>query len=222
MLAPSPARCGFLVRLALGAIVSAALSTAASAETYVGTGAPLPDGAADGTPGVFSNTVNVPDSFTVGTAEVQLTNIFHPYLGDLIATLTGPDGSSSTMFHRIGLPDQHADFGDSSNLGGTYTITDTAAVPLAAAARLVGNEDIAPGPYRSSAADELDTPTVFSLPFVGDNSMGDWTLMISDNGNLDTGIIGGWSLILTPVIPEPSALALMGIGGLLLVRRRRA
>jgi hypothetical protein len=49
---------------------------------------------------------------------------------------------------------------------------------------------------------------------------GAWTLTIGDGAALDTGSLGGWSLIVKPV-PTPGAAALLGLAGVAGLRRRR-
>ncbi|MFO0973858.1 MAG: PEP-CTERM sorting domain-containing protein [Phycisphaerae bacterium] len=48
-------------------------------------------------------------------------------------------------------------------------------------------------------------------------SNGTWTLNISDGASLDTGSITGWRLML---LPEPTTMSLLGLGALLIRRKR--
>jgi subtilisin-like proprotein convertase family protein len=63
---------------------------------------PIPDGI--GNPGLgtpLSSNVNVPQDFVVEHVEVYL-DIDHPFRGDLVAAITSPDGTSSTLlFSRV-------------------------------------------------------------------------------------------------------------------------
>ncbi len=64
------------------------------------------------------------------------------------------------------------------------------------------------GPYGSSL-----------LTAFGAGVNGDWNLYVLDDTGADTGsIAGGWQI---EVVPAPSAMALMGLGGLVATRRRR-
>ena len=60
----------------------------------------------------------------------------------------------------------------------------------------------------------------FAATFAGTNAVGDWTLYIGDSAGADVGDCGGWNLNLTT--PEPATLGLLGLGSLVLLRRRRA
>lgn len=204
-------------------VIVLSFSAISSAAVYTGgAGGAIPDAPADNVPGTpLSTSIVVADSFPVGTVSVELTDLFHAYVGDIIATLQSPSGDTMELFHRMGLPEVNPTYGDSSVFGGTYTLSDAGTITLAAAALAVGEDETVPsGTYRTS--DSSDVPTVLSLPFLGDNSAGTWTLSMTDNGHLDTGVLGGWALELT-AIPEPGALGLMAGAtmALLAARRRR-
>lgn len=144
---------------------------------------------------------------------VTLTmNMTHTWVGDLRATLTSPDNETHTLFYDIGDTGSPAGNGDSSNLSGAYTFTDTAATTLWTAS-LAGNTtyNIPAANYRTTninanTATSMDTTFGYpGLPLsellfrkipeksVADESAeltnGTWTLQISDNAGGDTGAI---------------------------------
>ncbi len=68
-----------------------------------------------------SSTVNVPDALTVSSLSVE-TVIPHLAKGDLVVTLTGPDGTSALLHNRTG--------GTTDNVTTTFSIATTAAQAL--------------------------------------------------------------------------------------------
>lgn len=185
----------------LGMVV--AFAGTASAADYFGAGFAIPDSDPTGA----SSSIVIGDSFSITDLNVTL-DINHSWVGDLIITLS--NGSTSVeLINRPGVPELGS-VGYSWNLAGVYTFDDGAATSF---------ESIGNGPG-----------TAFNLPsgsyapenalaaFNGLDSAGTWTLTISDNAFLDTGTLNSWSLT---VVPAPSAVALLGLGGLVAGRRRR-
>ena len=56
--------------------------------------------------------------------------------------------------------------------------------------------------------------------FAGDDIRGTWMLTVKDWGVNDTGSLSGWSLDVS-LVPSPGSLALLGLAGLVGIRRRR-
>jgi hypothetical protein len=181
------------------------LAVPALATDYTGPGGVIVDNQ------TVTSPITVPDSFTITGISVAVNALTHTWCGDLIATLT--NGSTSVdLINRIGRIGGSG-FGDSSNFGGSYSFFDTAAGDMWAVAASGDTSFVIPGaPYKPTTVDGA----LSSLnSFVGANSLGTWTLSISDNAGGDTGSFSGWTLTL---IPEPASLALLGLG--VLLRRR--
>lgn len=79
--------------------------------------AAIPDNNATGT----TSTINVADSLTVSSIAVS-TVITHPFKGDLVATLIGPDGTSAILHNRTG--------GSADNVTTTFAIVTAPAAAL--------------------------------------------------------------------------------------------
>ncbi len=92
---------------------------------------PLPDLAT-----VFS-TLDVPTAATITDIEISL-DIVHSHAGDLVVTVTSPDGTTVPLMYRVGL------FQD---LGGQYTFSDGASQTLQDGVVL---DSIIPGAYRAT------------------------------------------------------------------------
>ena len=127
-------------------------------------------------------------------------DLSHSYAGDMLFSLTGPDGDVYDFLTGAG---GGADFGDGSEfLTGleTYTFVEVGA-PIDL------TSPIAPG--------------TFGAPAWGDGSpAGDWTLTLRDRYNGDDGAVGSIVIDYT-AIPEPSTSLLGGLAALALLRRRR-
>jgi MYXO-CTERM domain-containing protein len=203
----------------LGLLAAAGM---ASASVYNGTGFAVPDN----TPAGATGTVTVGgDTTNIGSVSVMIdwgqghsNTVGHTWVGDVIATLTSPGGTTFALFSRSGWAG--SGFGDSSALQSQYTFTDTAAVPFWQGMYTVTGGVVNAGSYRTSAA-LTGAVTSLNTAFGSQNSNGIWTLTLSDNASGDSGGIIGWSLNVTPA-PAPGAFALLGLGGLAAARRRRA
>lgn len=203
--------------LAFG-IASAGLTSAVSAASYDSglllTSIP--------NPGTLITGIDVTDSVTVGNVSVTLS-IDHTWVGDLIIKLEAPDGTVEDLICRPGSPNCGDTFGNSDNLSalaGTYTFADSGATVLNDAAVLNGY--LLGGVFTAST--ENDVPVSLATAFGGVNSSGQWLLTIQDVVGDDSGVLGSWTLDITPV-PIPAAIWLFGSGVLGLVgiaRRKKA
>jgi subtilisin-like proprotein convertase family protein len=132
---------------------------------------------------------------------VSLTNFTHTWMGDIIMTLTHVDTGTS-----VTLMNQEVTSGNSTDLRGDYLIADGAA-----AWPTTGGTTIAPaGTYGTDGS---------LAAFVGEDLAGTWVINVSDRAGQDLGSISAFGLNVT--VPTPGALALLGMGGLLVSRRRR-
>lgn len=199
------------------AVAASALPTVASADVY-GPSAPIgpiPDVSFVARSLVAANIAN-PTIMSVNSVTVNVTTA-HTWVGDISLILTAPNGDDCQLMRRPGT----SGVGNSGDwLVGAYTFVTSGglAVPN------VGN--MAPGTYNrtNNAASTQLTPPVdpdtYSV-FDGDDLNGSWTLTARDDAGGDTGALGTWSLDITS-IPAPGSLALLGLGGLIASRRRRA
>jgi len=199
----------------------AASATVASADVYgPGAGGAIPDA----TPAGLSTTINAvnvanPTIVSVNSVTVSFSTA-HTWVGDLVITLTAPNGDNVDVIHRTGAAAGGA--GDSSNAAGPYTFDAAGADFTAAAAALPTGSNVPAGTYArftnaivGTPASDPDNYSVFN----GDNLNGNWTLNVSDWAGADLGTLGSWSMDITSV-PEPTSLALLALGGLVALRRR--
>ena len=148
----------------------------------------------------------------------------HTWIGDLSASLTKVGDGTSFLFNRIGRTSGSTGFGDTSDAIGPYTFTNKAPagdIWAAAAAETTGTQPVPAGAYRAtntSAVTNSAPPLDLCAPFLAGGSIGTWRLTVADLAGGDTGNLMSASLTLKP---EPSTLALLGLGALGLIRRRR-
>jgi hypothetical protein len=196
--------------------------------TYMYTG-PTPVNIPDNnSTGVALNIV-VPDTFQLNQFQsVTLTGLVHTWVGDLIATLTHlPSGRTIDLFRRVGAA-APTGVGDSTNLGGDYTFSNTLTVSNLAQPRLVDAASLLDGAQAVPGGVYRPTTNTFTggANFAGEtqvslngvfnglaNINGTWQLRISDNANLDLGTIRGWSMTVeVAAVPVPPSLMVFGLG----------
>ena len=227
-----PHNAGAAIGMAVGMLF---LCTSLNAQTFnaTGTGA-IPDGGANPAPN-YGAPLDV--TFPVTGMTSQITNISlsitfnpgHTFIGDLDVVLAPPGvtpgaAGSFVIFSRVGATTA-ADFGDSSNLGGTYTFNNASANNLWTAADTTGNNVVitaqsyrtsAPGPVAIPAANTDFTAAFSGLTLAQLN--GTWTLRFRDGASSDTGTVSASALTLTaPIGPSlaynPTSGATAGTGG---------
>ncbi|MFM8922423.1 MAG: proprotein convertase P-domain, (modular protein) [Microcystis panniformis] len=205
--------------------VLAALPASAVSFTGPGTGFNIPDFNLTGA----SSTITVPtgSNFLITDITVTLNNLVHPFIGQLIASLTYvPTNTTVSLFNGIGRVDTEGG-GDSSNFNDTYSFNDAFTGNIWQVAAGLGDDaNIPPGNYfPTGAGSAAFVPILTSLG--GSQTAGNWRLTISDVALANTGSLGSWTLNLegTPLapvsVPESSsglgllALGLLGAGAAL-------
>ena len=152
------------------------------------------DGPVGGDTGPDDVPLNIQDATSTGSttvtstldiaADVVLTDVNvdvsldHSYVGDLILTLSGPDGTAVELLAlpSCGEDDMRVTFDDDASF------TD------------LQNHCAGDSPWYEGAAVPLDALSAFN----GKPSAGTWTLTISDNFTGDVGVLNSWSLATTP------------------------
>jgi subtilisin-like proprotein convertase family protein len=139
----------------------------------------------------------------------------HTYVGDVDVVLVAPNGTTGHPIFLFTNPAQ-SDFGDSSDLGGTYNFFDQATGNWwQAAASATGTQPVPPGDYRTSnqtGAQTLITPVFASLA----NPNGTWILQFNDCASGDEGTVTAATLTLTagsqPLTPGDANVDFNGDG----------
>jgi len=181
------------------------------AATFAGTGVgTIPDSPATGTfgpPLVVSFAVTgVTGNVTDVSVNMTLT---HTYIGDLDVVLASPGGTRSlVIFSRVGATTAGGG-GSNSELGGTYSFSDSATANLWSAATTAAGGTIPAGAYRTTAAGgagQTNPAPVTSLntTFSGltpAQANGTWTLTFRDRGALDVGNVTAANLTVNPTGP---------------------
>lgn len=192
-------------------LLTAGLAGVASGQvfTYNGTGGSIPDNGGNANP--LSRSITISDSYAIADLNLNLNGMTHTFVGDLIVSLS--NGSTSVnLVNRPGVP-EFSSFGWAYNLNGNYTFDDSASVTWDNVNNGVQDTafNIASGSYLGENA---------LAAFNGGSVGGTWTLTISDNAGIDIGALSSWSLTVRAV-PAPAGFALLGLGGLIVARRRR-
>ena len=207
--------------LAAAAVLAASAITA-NAAVYNGTGGPLVD--AGTAVGVAQFDINIAGTNGTVTAMNSVTvSLTHTWVGDTTMELYAPDG---TTFVSLASPRD----GESSNYNGTYTfVVDPTKETIDEVSDPLGNaQDIPSGLYAPAdyGGGTLNGTRVDYTPYTGMALDGMWSLVIADYGGGDSGDLTGWSMDIdfsAPAVPEPASLAaIVGLGGLGLIRRRSA
>ena len=120
----------------------------------------------------FDSVIALTDSETVGDVNVTV-NITHTYDGDLVLSLIPPTGPSISLVDRRG--------GTGENFDDTV-FDDEASTPITAGSP----------PYAGSFQPESPLSSADGI-----DSLGNWTLRVSDDAIVDTGTLNSWTLTLT-------------------------
>jgi len=121
--------------------------------------------------------------------------VAHSWVGDLIFTLEHVDtGTTAVIIDRVGVP-----VVSTVGCGGDdilAEIDDEAALPVedecADAVPTINGSFIGGDPANNSLL----------AAFAGEDINGTWTMTVSDNAGLDTGVMNEWCLVTTPVPVE--------------------
>ena len=200
-----------ILATATSTIVSLAPRPAQAFTTFTGNGLgfTIPDNDATGA----SSDIVVADNFLISDITVSLNTLTHTYIGDLTATLTHIDTSTTVdLFQRVGR--LSSGLGNISNLNGTYNFNDAFTGNLWAVAQSGNTSFVIPGGDYFSTGATSGTKVPMLTTISGLPSSGTWRLKISDNESADTGALGSWTLNLQGSTPAsvPGPLPLLGVG----------
>lgn len=188
----------------------------------------IPDGNFSGL-ALSTNLTGMGSLMTQVTVSLDITGGFN---GDLYAYLTGPTGGFAVLLNRSGVTAGNA-FGY-SDTGFNVTFDDSASYNnihfyqnvsynLNGDGQLTGtwaSDGRAIDPT-SSPADFDTTPATATLgSFADTNPNGTWTLFVADLSSGGQSTLVSWGLGITAV-PEPSTWALLGMGMLIFLRRKK-
>jgi subtilisin-like proprotein convertase family protein len=124
----------------------------------------------------FSGATGTCRVVTISSVTVRMR---HTWVGDLEARLTTPGGASVLLFSRPGVPP--GTFGNSSDLSGVYTFSDS----VASAFPEASGSPVPNGPW--AAADGTGARLSMTTALLGSNAVGNWGLNIWDGAAGDTG-----------------------------------
>lgn len=152
------------------------------------------------TSGLSGSVTSVDVSMTMGSPN-------HTWMGDVIATLIAPNGASHTIFGVTGSTTATG-IGDSSDLGGNYTFSDSAGAPPSGgwwqeSTARTATQVMTSGTYRTTASGGAGQtnpapPTNMNASFTGvTNANGTWTLRFTDGCTGDTGAVSAATLSIT-------------------------
>lgn len=204
----------------LGVLASLLFAASANADVFgPGAGYSIPDNTAAGAESQININTGGGTITSVNSVTIEVSTL-HTWVGDLVITLTAPNGDNVHLMRRLG-----ATSGTSAGSSGDWLV-GTHVFVEGTGANLPATGNVAPGTWNRTSTSLQVTPAFdpddFTV-FNGDLIDGNWTLNIADRAAGDVGAIAGWSIDISyTAIPEPgSAIALLGLAGLGLVRRRR-
>jgi subtilisin-like proprotein convertase family protein len=206
---------------ALLTIIAAGIAGTASADVISETNSAVIEWGILGTGPVTSGEATLfPSDIGVAGAVGAITDVnvtlhggAHTWADDMEIALRSPSGSVVILMQ---------DAGGSDDIAGDITFDDQAAAPIDdATGTFTGS-----GSYMVSVYD-IGTSTAPAATgadlsaFNGEDANGTWSLFVFDDAGGDTGAFsGGWTLDIV-TIPAPASAALLGLGGIAAIRRRR-
>jgi subtilisin-like proprotein convertase family protein len=211
----------FLASLTIAGLVASVPASALPVDAFYYAGPGLGLSIPDNDPTGVSSTISVPDDMSIEKIAL-IVLVDHTWVGDLIFTLTGPDGQTITLVDRPGYPAAPA--GDDADLSTEHPIIIGDYSPLEA--ELMG----AGGCTEGGSVVGLDCPRWFNSDtslagtWGGSSALGDWTLSITDNAGQDVGVLDGWLIAFgygNVAVPLPAGVWLVASGLVALAARRR-
>lgn len=135
------------------------------------------------------------------TVDKICLNIEHSYVGDLIATITCPNGTMATLFDgnnvsplNTFLGEPYDDPSTSAGNGYSYCFTDNGTSTFAAAPHTNLTAPPAPEAGETVTAGQYIPQNLFSTTLAGCPLNGIWTITVTDDQGSDDGYIFDWSL----------------------------
>lgn len=163
--------------------------------TYESTDVPKSIPASGG--GATISTLQVNDDFPIASIYLH-TDITHTWIGDLQATITGPDGTSALLFDRPGDP-QVTDGCEEDDMSVGFSD---------GAANTSDDLENACDPTPPAIDGDYQPIVPFSF-FNGKSSMGAWTLSVSDLfPTIDNGSLDSWYMEMCGAVDFPAAVLL--------------
>lgn len=224
-----PQPCNPVATLAVLLAISIALGQSrAGAAVMTYSSGPINTGIPDGNPSGLANVINVTSSEITSIQSVTATlSISGTFNGDLYAYLTHGSGFA-VLLNRAGRM-QSAPFGYADD-GFDVTFDDLGAAnihlyqnvgPVTPGSPLTGTWMPDGRAVDPDLVVDTDPSTATLSSFAAGNANGGWTLFVADLSGGENHTLVSWSITVTGV-PEPSAIALYGVGlaGILLRRRR--
>ncbi len=208
-----------LRRLLLPALLLLCLRPARAQQMTYSTGSATVYAIPDNTPGGVSATVTVSGGASIASFDsLTLLGLSHPFLGDLVATLTH-NGVTVDLFDHAGASETNFFQGSAAAFDGKdYTFAPTGA-NLAAAPDYAFAPDGTIYKASGNAANGFDTLHAANTlaGFDGQSVAGVWTVTLADRQSDDTGSFRGFAFTAEPMTPapEPSTWETLTVGALL-------